>query len=553
MIKIDMFQVQLGAAVLLQFESDDGDAITVLADAGVHGGHFPDDYIQKKLRVAMGKSASEPLHINLLVGTHYDKDHLNRMKAIIEDPNITIDEAWMPPVADDTETPLPDRPIFDHNLLALKFAEDFDSQEYFTQYRQKKRQDIVAIHKATTHLKTKAQNFDAFMASSQGDEDIEPEDISGFVNFAHADMSDDDFFKAELESTSAILGLDHDHGHAEDFDMEDQEYESALITVGDRVLDWEAESYLIEETQLLYSTDRSRYASIWSKVARDSNFGEQRLAWLRKSAASRAVNAKAMNEVIVALKRRNVPIFSRSIEDGQPRRFVWSKTDKKLMGAKNGPANGFEFSLLGPSKSLIKKHWHRLPIQQQISYALFTKIPIVGVTPSNQLSYVLHFKSKGQGILISGDTGCNDFKPKKRNAPYYPALLQALEPLNIIQVSHHGGANAHFYRVLQEAAGKDDLANSHMLLSHETNSKSRPSNAFRLFVENIRTSEQGPNLLFTSKPKKEKVEGYAELISAAVGATSDEGDVSLTYSGNSWRVTRHAIEGPSLITPPGNA
>ena len=209
--------------------------------------------------------------------------------------------------------------------------------------------------------------------------------------------------------------------------------------------------------------------------------------------------------------------------------------------------------MLGPSKSLIKKHWHRLPVQQQISHALFTKIPIVGVTPSNQLSYVLHFKSEEQGILIAGDTGCNDFKPKKRSAPYYSALLNALEPLNVVQVSHHGGANAHFYRVLQQAAGKDDLPNSHMLLSHETNSKSRPSNAFRLFVENIRTSEQGPNLLFTSKPKKEKVEGYAELISAAVGATSDEGDVSLTYSGNSWRVTRHAIEGPSLITPPGNA
>ena len=215
MIKIDMFQVQLGAAVLLQFESDDGDAITVLADAGVHGGHFPDDYIQKKLRVAMGKSASEPLHINLLVGTHYDKDHLNRMKAIIEDPNITIDEAWMPPVADDTETPLPDRPIFDHNLLALKFAEDFDSQEYFTQYRQKKRQDIEAIHQATIHLRRKSQDFDTFMASSRRDEDIELTDISSLAEFDHADMSDDAFFEAELESTSAILGLDHDHGHAE--------------------------------------------------------------------------------------------------------------------------------------------------------------------------------------------------------------------------------------------------------------------------------------------------------------------------------------------------
>ena len=47
-IQIDMFEVQLGAGLLLQFRSGDA-VVRVLADAGVHASGYPKDHVHRKL------------------------------------------------------------------------------------------------------------------------------------------------------------------------------------------------------------------------------------------------------------------------------------------------------------------------------------------------------------------------------------------------------------------------------------------------------------------------------------------------------------------------
>ena len=53
MIKLDMFHVDLGASILMQFQDNAQRPINILADAGVHGGGFAHDYILQKLRGAL--------------------------------------------------------------------------------------------------------------------------------------------------------------------------------------------------------------------------------------------------------------------------------------------------------------------------------------------------------------------------------------------------------------------------------------------------------------------------------------------------------------------
>ena len=48
MIIVDMFEVQLGAAVLLRFIAHDEQTVTVLADAGTHGGNYGRDHVLHK-------------------------------------------------------------------------------------------------------------------------------------------------------------------------------------------------------------------------------------------------------------------------------------------------------------------------------------------------------------------------------------------------------------------------------------------------------------------------------------------------------------------------
>ena len=114
-IQVDMFAVELGAAILLQFETKRG-PVRILADAG-EARH----QVSKRLPKAMGAFGRGSV-IDLMIGTHYDADHLEGLVDIINDPSISIGEAWLPPVANDTQRHAADDAIGNRNLLALQLA-----------------------------------------------------------------------------------------------------------------------------------------------------------------------------------------------------------------------------------------------------------------------------------------------------------------------------------------------------------------------------------------------------------------------------------------------
>jgi hypothetical protein len=157
----------------------------------------------------------------------------------------------------------------------------------------------------------------------------------------------------------------------------------------------------------------------------------------------------------------------------------------------------------------------------------------------NQLSYIARIGFAGQGILISGDAGCVDFK-SARDA-YYPDLLEAMAPLHVVQVAHHGGNNAHFYRVLSAAKFPEQNDRSLMLLSHATDDKTRPSPEFREFLLSALKKGDDVQLLFTSRPTHDKVIDYLGAVHPTVGASGTVGDVKIVFDGKRWRVKAHAV------------
>ncbi|MAN44606.1 MAG: hypothetical protein GYB49_05840 [Alphaproteobacteria bacterium] len=553
MINLDMFHVDLGASILMRFQDSAQRPINILADAGVHGGSFAHDYILQKLRSALNAGEDDPIRLNLLIGTHYDADHLNRMVAIIESDQVSIDEAWMPPVADDTEETLPEWPLEDSNLLAIKFAREFDAnpeqerqstlERYLAEYKRR----VLDIRRVADDLQAAIETGDGDIHLFAGDHQMAEREAG---RRPWDDLSPDQFFLQEIADIDETLrerdvSVPLDHAAftvTEEFLIRYEPLDEGIAGFLDPVRDEDALEYLAWRIRNR-TPIRLGFEPIIGTIQPTAAL--TRLDLLRKSYAKNAINATQLNKVVVALKKKKVPVFARSIQDGVPRRFVWHEASGRLVGSKNDAGDGLELMLLAPSNGLIEKHREKLPVARQIAFALYKTVPLKSITESNQLSYVIHFRSEGQGILISGDTGCVDFKPSG-NKPYYQQLLDTLHPLNVIQIAHHGGNNTHFYRVLEQCKGKSELQEAWMLLSHEVRSPYRPNNVFRIFIENIRRTGSGPNLLFTSAPRLAAVSGFEDLIAAPTAQPTDHGDVSLRYDGTGWCVVSHAVDASRL-------
>ena len=524
-IRVDMYEVQLGSAMLLQFNCDNDERVSVLADAGVSASSYSIDHVKKKLPVSLIMNNQGQLKIDLIIGTHYDKDHLSGLEPIILDETIEIGEAWLPPVANDTKIHTVDDWLDDTDLLANQFQEE-NGYEVLKQYLDKKDK----ICQETSEL--------IEMATSEGiqqREFIENQSESININGVHSEAK----FSTYLNQANTIL-QDKDCSHVPDTNIE------------------------LNEKQLLksFSTDWWRkFQFDWfaNKSARIKGFPERwtfdtdlmgidshSLAYVQRSAAKDAINAAYLYKIVSALKIRNIPIRSRIIKDGTPRRFVWSSQKKRFeaIGARHSK-NLPELTLLGPSEGLVKKHWHRLPIGSYLAKLASFDIPIKSITPSNQLSYVVRFEYLKQGILVVGDSGFVDFKSGQRKK-YFSELIEALLPLQVVQVAHHGGRNGHFYRALLEAGYQKQLQKSYLLLSHETDDQYRPSNEFNLFVEQLRKDEENVSILFTSKPKLKKVIDYLDLIHsvAPIGhSPQDQGDVCIEFKDSQgWKVKKHSIK-----------
>ena len=169
-------------------------------------------------------------------------------------------------------------------------------------------------------------------------------------------------------------------------------------------------------------------------------------------------------------------------------------------------------------------------------------MPVKPITPSNQLSYIFVVEDSEQRILIAGDAGCVDFKVQNTKT-YFPDLIAALSPLQIVQIAHHAGNNAHFYRCLLKSNFPTQEEMSYLMLSHATLDKHRPSDIFAKFIESLGRDDRQVQLLFTSTPKEPKVRDFKELIASVAGRSRQSGDVRLCFDRH-WRVTHHAVRVP---------
>jgi hypothetical protein len=70
--------------------------VRVLADAGVKASGYPVDHVHRKLQEVFESFGDPHRGIDLIIGTHYDEDHLRGLVPIIADETVDIGEAWLP-------------------------------------------------------------------------------------------------------------------------------------------------------------------------------------------------------------------------------------------------------------------------------------------------------------------------------------------------------------------------------------------------------------------------------------------------------------------------
>ena len=533
-IQVDMFEVQLGASILVQIEEDNGQVWRILADGGIEKkikaqGYYQDHVAMQLPDVIDSFKATDPAYpIDLMVGTHYDEDHLFGLVKVVDNNDFDIKMAWVPPVANDATTAPMGDTLDDDDFLSNQFASE-SGTEIFNRYvdyqlatcrEMKELQDrlIEGVNPETFNLTFPMRDFEPF----------QPEEIISMYDGIGLEQSLDPGRFGELQwhlHESARWLPEKYQGDHDDYIYEEESFVSeefkSFFPSG------AASGFFTPNIALSDSIAFLHTAGLAPTVM-------ARAALIRKSSANNAINATYLNQLVKALRQKSIPTCNYYIQAGQPRFFVATPRGfQPTTEQKHQNFNGPKLTLLGPSYDLIKKHRDKLPIQRTMAFVLSLKT----TTPSNQLSYVLILELEGQRILITGDAGFSDFNPKPR-AKYFPDLLAQLYHLDVLQVAHHAGNNHHFYRVLHQAPyANDDTYTSHLLLSHAVNDKDRPSAAFDAFVSLLRNSCD-MTLCFTSEPDSNKVASFQNLINNDTGYPVNTGhqvgNIRLLYDGGNW-------------------
>ena len=538
-IQVDMFAVGLGASILTQFALKDESRVTVLSDGGMGRG-YPPETVNKKLPETLGSFGGDKCkRIDLIVGTHYDEDHLKGLVPIIQDESIEIGEVWLPPVRKDTEE-IPGKLEADVFLADLFFDDDEDSRA-LKDYLWRKAIRIDELQKFEKKV------LELSRSGNQPNEvDLEPKFETIELDRLKEDRSKTNSIQSFLEffeshRRAALNRINSKNIH------EGAVYDSRYPTVSqvlkhDRSWRWVFDEYL---------------EWLWSKSPRHARLILQALPSILASEASGATAAVHLQKVVTALQQRKTPIRPRSrfVDEGQPARFVWSSGERRFIRSESKADDDLRLTLLGPSEQLIAELSDKVPIGEFVYAAILQRevIPREAISASNQLSYIFTLEMLGQRILISGDAGCYKFRKGRRGKVFHTALLAALNPVHVIQIAHHGGRNYDFYHALLAASFHEQKERAFLLLSHKIEDKDRPSAAFQSFISQLRRNSDEPWLLFTSMPKESKIEEYAELIHPPVATAAKEGDVRLSYhTATFWQVDRHAIgiARSNLITEP---
>jgi hypothetical protein len=563
-IQIDMFEVQLGAALMMQFRLNNGEVVRVLADAGVDkASGYSDTHVFSKLFDASGNatgvwtsfdSAVEP-RLNLIIGTHYDADHLRGLVPIINHHPLPIDEIWLPPVQDDRAKASASSVAGGNMHLVQSLLEDHDGA-VIREYLKKKSDGIEEICRICETLQMQEPQLVENKEMGRNENRESHEFNANSSIFSETVL----YFQSHLMDANKKLGFseEEDH-HAHDGD-EQEEFEvlqQALIEVRQR---WPEDiRFAIRSSHLrLRDFSEARALGLIEKGARPAGFIA--LQNIRKAIAKDAITAIHLDAVVKAINARNkaavappIRVRCETISEGQPRYFFWK--DNQFRGGHPEQKKGeLGFHLLGPSAQLVAKLHEKIPVGFMMLAYSDNGLTSGSVTPSNRLSYVMRFHLNDEAILISGDAGFSDFSPAGTTRFYAP-LLDQLRSLQVVQVAHHGGINHRFYQALYAADLPKQKGWCFLLLSHAENDKTRPRAEFGNFVNLFRWDHgEDVSVLFTSQPRPAKVQGFDDLVHPPVlpvgSSIASRGDVRLgfpfppdsTKSATAWRVEAHAIQ-----------
>ncbi len=517
-IKITMYSVGLGAAILLEFRRGDR-TVTVLADGGDAGaGICVADKVAETLG-PIGGAAGPARPLDLVIGTHYDEDHLDGLTELVgRGVTIPVREIWLPPVADDTlsgsgPADATGRAPKSEDTLAARFATDEGREAY----------EAYLGDKAVTldHLDEFEQMLELGSKTDEPDADSSRDfrgrdEALGLTRFRRV--------RGAARRRLAVSGVEHLSGG-------DVLKTGALVTHARYV--WHLSHRDVG------TIERMRFAA---RGPVEGRILEMAVASIRNAVCTDAINAGALIRLVEALRARP-EIRRRQIwcEDGQPIEFGFDGSSGRFdRRSVRGP--GPRLTLLGPTERLVAERRDLLPVGTLAMTRLHPYERLKDLTDSNQLSYVVRFDHEEQGVLITGDTGFDGFAVGSDSVRrYYPRMVHHLRDLSVIQVPHHGGICRHFYRVLDDAGFPWMSKPVYMLLSHEQGSAHRPGDQFMNYAASLGAGHPA-RLLFTAMPRADKASALRPLAEpATIVPAALPGDAVLEFDGT-WRVVRHSVQ-----------
>src|SRR5262249_781210 len=317
-----MFEVQLGAALLLQFRISKKRVVRVLADAGISATKYPVETVRDRLSEAFAYFNGNDRRVDLIIGTHYDEDHLEGLVPIIKDQRFDIGEAWLPPVANDTDPHEADQPVMDHHLLAYQFSQA-EGDDRLTAYQAQKR----LVCDELRELEQRAEGYRPEVPWRGDPRILEmlqswAPDLERNLEAKSRRSSAVEYFQAHLAHANSVLGIaGHTHADDEVVDVFGGLGLRGWVSDDDTVwqLAWRNSIGTTREERLARLTDR------WQSSRDLADSDARSLAYIRRSAAKDAINATSLAKVVAALKARSIPINAHIIKDGSPRRFVWKE------------------------------------------------------------------------------------------------------------------------------------------------------------------------------------------------------------------------------------
>lgn len=525
-IDVTMYDVGLGSALLLTFVGERG-RVHVLADGGdERAGPRIEDKLHRWLSVG-----SRRPQIDLVIGTHYDADHLDGITSILKAGRIDIGQLWLPPVADDESGAEYGRLAGDENLLANRFR-GADGDQVFQRYvgaKELRRRTLREIDAALERLLEDADGPD--------DRSDEASD-NAYADLESADRLVDEWrlrFEEEVKHAYSIVGR-RGCEHVPDADLvrEGGRFGYVLAHLA-RVV----ERGRISPDSELRDWIRSRYD--WpADDACAMRAARAELAHMRIANAKDGINASALKRLVDALPDPcGILVECHRCSDHAPRKFTW--TGSIFAPGTSGEVNA---TVLSPTDRLIAHRRDRIPTGV-VAFRAKSWDRLEGLSDSNQLSYVVRFDAGGQGLLVTGDSGFDGFAVGSDSvSTYEPALTDELKGLSVIQAPHHGGISRHFYRAIESAGFAGETTKAYLLLSHEADSPHRPSMALADYLSRL-PGERPLELLFTNEAKPGRVRGYGGRFARDVDTGGGEdGDVRLHFDGTEWTVGRHKIRPP---------